>query len=232
MLSVRAGASPRESEQPKDNAPYTEAALRILLPVFISSADLQDQLDKNLTQSDGRFYPCPAGSDCYAKAGALYLEHVQVLVLAGRLAFTAHLGGKVSGPLFTHPDVKGEITVTGDPTVDNDVLHYTNLTFQTGSMNLITKLGADRLQHGIFTQLNRKAEYDIRQKLDSVRAQINANNPLSRISRCVGVQVTQLVLTSVTPVNHPDGVRVMFSAGVGLSHSPECESGIGASSRP
>lgn len=102
------------------------------------------------------------------------MESPQVLVLAGRLVYKAHLTGRVPGPLFTHPAVSSDITIYSAPALEKNVLRLDQVTVETASSNLLFKLGAERFRDRVVMEIEQEVRYNLTPLLESAKSKINS----------------------------------------------------------
>ena len=196
--------------------------LTIPLPLFVSVETIQSQLQEQLFTDKGRFFPCPMQAECFKKAGQLYLEEPHISVEGARLKFQAHLGGRVSGPIFTHPSVSSDITAYGIPVVEGNVLRFEQVQMESTSSNLLFRFGAGSFKERTVSQIEQKARYDLTSALTAAKVKINSGLPFQWGKKCLGVQLADLSVASVTPVSSPDGVQTVFNAAIGLAPGDTC----------
>lgn len=197
-------------------------SFRIPLPILLPAGELQTQIEQRLFTESGRFYPCAQGSGCFKDAPGVYLESPQVSVVGGKLVLKTHLAGRVSGPLFSHPTISSDLTIYAVPVVDNNVLRLDQIILETDSSSLLFKLGAGKFRERAINELENKVRYDLSPQLDNARSKINARVPFQWGQRCLGVELGNLIVKSVVPVETPQGVEITFEAAVGLTSGSSC----------
>jgi len=198
-------------------------AFKIPLPVFVGINTIKDELNKNVFNNDGKFYPCPSGSDCFKQAGGLYLEWPEVSTAGAWLVLKAHLSGHVAGFMFFSPGVTGEITAYGVPVVEDNVLKLDKLYLETQSANLIVNIAEGRFSDRLTSELQKKAHYDLAPLLDKEKLKINKQFPIRwGQDACLAAQLDSLDLSSVIPMTSPDGVQVNFRGALGFLSPDKC----------
>lgn len=197
-------------------------SFEIPLPVFVTTAAIQNELSKSLFTEDGKLYPCPPGSDCYKDAGQLYLEWPRVSTSGAWLILKVHLSGHVRGPFFTEPGVTGEVIAYGVPEVEGNLLKIDKLMLETRSSNFLFNFAAGRFRDKLTSELQAKAQYDLTNLLNRAKAKINSQFPIRWGSACLAAQLDKLRLSSVIPQSSPDGVRASFTAAISILPPSRC----------
>jgi hypothetical protein len=203
-----------------------DSTYMIPLPIFVDIDTIQSTLVSTTFTNNGRWFPCPQGSDCYGNAGNIYLENPKFEIDGAWVVIKLHLDGTISGPLGIPIHTYGNITAYGVPIMSNNVLQLQKLHLETVSDDWVFRTLSSRFHDSFLTKLQAKAKYDLSPKLAKERQRLNKDFPMAWGSVCLSTDIDSLALSSVTPKNDPDGINANFKIGIKIIDVSQCKLSI------
>jgi hypothetical protein len=181
------------------------------LPVFIPASELQSQLyQQYFAPNYGKYYPCQ-GQACDDSYKDLYVENPFIHIKDSLVTIKMHLGGMAH--LLVNIEVSGDITLTAKPEVHNDTLYFRHVTMKPSSQSLILAITTSLFGKVIEKNIQDKAWYSFRPKLDATKEDLRKKFPLKWGNICLLLDLKRIILNDVRTQAKPvEGIIADFAA--------------------
>ena len=191
------------------------------LPVFIPASELQSQLyQQYFAPNYGKYYPCQ-GQACDDSYKDLYVENPFIHIKDSLVTIKMHLGGMAH--LLVNIDVSGDITLTAKPEVHNDTLYFRHVTMKPSSQSLILAITTSLFGKVIEKNIQDKAWYSFRPKLDETKEDLRKKFPLKWGNICLLLDLKRIILNDVKTQEKPiEGIIADFAAQLTIESGDFC----------